>query len=266
MKYLTETETNILLKKIQKDNESYGIILKLMYLYGKTFNQIILLKTEDITENTIKFNDNTFPLKHRDYLNLLSIENNEYIFLKDTDNINEAVDKYRKNIIYYLNNNLKQLKLPSKIKWGGISLTDLRRLRGQHLILKGVDLKLVMELYQQQPSARTQFKKYLKYDELYKLSSTKECENLSDVFNYCTDTDVFQMEDFDNSNQYIVDDNTESTLVLLDYDTLTFIENVSDKFKDNVLNIYQNTDLVEEISVLQPTQYKLLNGIKFIKV
>lgn len=270
MRYLTITETNELIKRITEDNQTYGTIVKLMYIYGKEFKQIIQLKKEDITETSIQFKGQKFPLKKEDYntlKNYAKSSNTEYIFLTNQfEDLGEETNKYRKKLIYYFTQNLKQLHLPTKIKYSGLSLTDLRRLRGQHLILKGVDLKLVMDLYQQKPNARTQFKKYLKYDELYKLSSEKQCNSMEDIFHYCTDTDIFQLEDFKNNNQYIVTNMKESTLILLDYDNLTFIEEISDEFKDNVINIYQNTDLIGDIKGLQPSQYKLLDDMKFIKV
>lgn len=270
MKYLTITETNELIHKVTEDNFIYGTIIKLMYLYGKEFKYIIRLKKTDVTEESITFRSEQFPLKKEDYNALKKISEystNEYIFLGYSfEDIEEATNLYRKKVIYYFTQNLKSLNLPTRIKYGGLSLTDIRRLRGQHLILNGVDLKVVMDLYQQKPNARTQFKKYLQYDELYKISSEKHCNTIEDIFQYCTDTDIFQLEDFKNNNQYIVTNMKESTLILLDYDNVTFIEDISDEFKENVINIYQNNNLLDSVKGLQPSQYKLLDDIKFIKV
>lgn len=270
MNYLTKTETNELLKAIKNDNKEYSVIFKLMYIYGKDFKQIIELQWSDVNSNTIKFKGEEFPLSNENY-NLLKEVNksDKYIFFnkKEQEDIHENVNIYRKRLIYYFNNTIKQLNLSSRVKYSGLSLTDLRRLRGQHLIIDGVDLNIVMQLYQQKPNARTQFKKYLHYDELYKIQTNNHCETMQDIFQTkYTDLDIFEVKDLNNYNQYIVTNMKESTLILLDVDKLTFIEEISDNFKDHVIQIYKNNNLLDNIKGLQTSQYKLIDDCKFIKV
>jgi hypothetical protein len=274
MRYLSKTETNELLDTISKDNETYGLIFKLMYLYGKPFKNVITLKWEDINmeDSTISFKGESLPLSKdikEDLEKYFSKEHSaKYIFLEDTDrhDVYELTKEYRKKAIYYFNNNIKQLELPSNIKYCGLSLTDLRRLRGQHLLLDGVDLNIVMKLYQKKPSARTQFKKYMQYDDLYKINNPK-CETIEDVFRPTfTDLNIFELKEFDNTNQYIVTNMKESTLIVLDTDRLAFIEETSKKFRDKVIDIYKNNNLLENINGLQTSQYKWIDNCKFIKV
>jgi hypothetical protein len=106
----------------------------------------------------------------------------------------------------------------------------------------------------------------MQYDELYKLNNPK-CETIEEVFKPTfTDLNIFEVKEFNDYNQYIVTDMNESTLILLDTDKLTFIEETSPKFRDNVIDIYKNSNLLEDIDGLHTSQYKWIDNYKFIKV
>ena len=143
---LAKGETNDLRYAAGKDNFKMGIILKLIYVYGKEATTVLSMKWSqiDFDNNTITFKNHHFPLTRDLRDNLLKFKSdNEYLFLEGTieDSFENDIDIQRKRTKYYLDNRVKKLDLNHKIKHSKLSITDLRRLRGQHLILAGVALR-----------------------------------------------------------------------------------------------------------------------------
>ncbi len=196
---LSKGETNELLCKVSEDNYVYGLIFKLIYLYGKDGISVLSLKWNDINfgNDTILFKGYSFPLSlyvKEDLQRLSENSNGEYCFLDNVGDMERSIDIYRKRLRYYLNNTVKRLDVSHKIKHVALSITDLRRLRGQHLFLDGVGLPLIMELYLQGDGTVTQFKRYLEFDDL--MESVFPCEDMVELFSLYSCLDVF---DFDSS-------------------------------------------------------------------
>ena len=266
---LTKGETNDLLYAVGKDNFKMGIILKLIYIYGKEGKAVLTMKWNqiDFNANTISFKDHPFPLTRdlRDELLEFKSEG-EYLFLEGTteESFENDIDILRKRIRYYLDNTVKRLDVDHKIRHSGLSITDLKRLRGQHLLFDGVDISIVMDLYCQKKGTSTQFKKYLEYDAL--MDELHPCKNVNNVLSDYTDLNI---GDFDspskNLNFFVSDSDGETFTVNIHDDALTFSENASDDVKSNVTDLF-NKGFLKSLEILRYNEVKYAGELSFIRI
>ena len=271
---LTKGETNELLNSISEDNYVYGLIFKLIYLYGKEGMLVLSLKWTDINleDNTIRFKNHKFPLSRfvEDELLRLSEEKNDddvYLFLENTDDISYGIDVYRKKLRYYLQNNVKRLEnVTHKVKHVSLSITDLRRLRGQHLFLDGVGLDLIMDLYLQSTGTSTQFKRYLEYDEL--LENVFPCRDFDDLFGAYTDLNIFDFESpRDSVLNFAVSYSDGDFMIFLGRDGVGFYDDglVSDYVKSDLLKLF-DSGVLDSLRLLGDAEYLDVGGFSFVKL
>jgi len=267
---LSKGETNELLQKISEDNQTYGLIFKLIYVYGKDARSILTLKWSEVNlkKDNIRFKNEFFPLLpmlKKDFESLTY--SGTYVFLEDdNDNLDNRVDIYRKKLRYYLNDKIKQLDLPLRVKHVGLSITDLRRLRGQHLLIDGVDLSIIKKLYLQKEGTTTQFKKYLCFDDLNRLKYP--CDDMEVLFRDYTDLCIFDLHEYDDGDlQLVVTDHEDfETLVSIDDGVLVFMDSsVPKEYVDKISEIY-NGGLLGNLGVLKSSEFKLVDGLSFIRL
>ena len=278
---LTKGETNELLNNISEDKQVYGLIFKLIYIYGKEGMTVLSLKWEqiDFKNNLIWFKNRSYPLVSfvRDDLVELSEQGTDgYVFL-DVDvgeDISNSVDILRKKLRYYMSNTVKKLDVTHKVKHVALSITDLRKLRGQHLLLDGVSLKVVMDLYNQQLGTSTQFKKYLEYDDI--MSALFPCRNLDELFNVYTNLNVFDFENPNDVDSFMVstipseDENTDTGVVeFVIYLTGDSVGFVGEDIPSNVIDIVNSLfdcGLLDCLGVLKVNEYVVFDGLSFVKI
>ena len=271
MMRLTKGETNELLNKISEDNHVYGLIFKLIYLYGKDGMSVLSLEWKDINleDDTIRFKDTVFPLSRfvkRDLIMLSENSTGDFVFLEDDGNdFDNSIDVLRKRLRYYMNNTVKKLDVSHKVRHVALSITDLRRLRGQHLLLDGVGLDVIMELYLQFEGTSTQFKKYLEYDEL--MSRMFPCSSVDDLFANYTDLNIFDFEPTDESvsNFAVSYDDIDFAIYLDSSDDLGFVGDVSDDVVTKVLEL-KTSGLLGGLHLLDDCEYLSVGGFSFVKI
>ena len=265
---LTKGETNELLNKISEDNKVYGLIFKLIYIYGKEGMLVLSLKWNDIdfNNNTIKFKGHKFPLSRFVKTDLETLDHTgEYVFMGDGEDLKYNIDVFRKKLRYYMANTVKKLDVTHKVKHVALSITDLRRLRGQHLLLDGVGIDLIMDLYLQMDGTSTQFKRYLEYDEL--MGRLFPCVDMDDLFCGYTELNIFDFEaESDSVVNFAVSYMDFDFVVYLASEGLGFIGGVvPDSVKNKVLDLF-NGGLLEGLSVLGECEYLFVDGFSFVKL
>lgn len=267
---LTKGETNELLNKVSEDNYIYGLIFKLIYLYGKDGITILGLKWDniDFKNQNIRLKGDDYPLSDfiiADLLRLQKDTQNEYLFLEDTNDVDKSIDILRKRLRYYLNNNVKRLDVNHKIKHVALSITDLRRLRGQHLFLDGVNLKLIMELYQQHDGTSTQFKRYLEYNDL--MEKKFPCKDMSDLFNAYTELGIFDFEsDLDRVLSFAVSYEDLDFVISISKEGLDFVgEDIGVSVMDDVTGLFDG-GLLKSLYLLGDSEYLVVGGFSFVRL
>ena len=267
---LTKSETNELLKCVCEDNQLYGLIFKLIYIYGKEGMSVLSLQWEDIDfdNNTIWFKESEFPLSHYvklDLLELYDISECNYVFLDVGVDVDNGIDVLRKRLRYYLHNRVKKLDVSHKIKHISLSITDLRRLRGQHLLLDGVGLDLIMDLYIQQDGTSTQFKRYLEYDDL--MGRIFPCEDVDDLFGKYTDLDIFEFESSgDYKDSFVVGCDSAEFVIYFNGDGgLSFVGDVDESLREKVLYLF-DCGVLDSLVLLGVNEYKVVGGFSFVKI
>lgn len=272
---LTKGETNELLNKISDDNLTYGLIFKLIYIYGKEGMSVLSLKWSsiDFDKDFIRFKGKKFPLSRFVKSDLESLyeyrdTGNEYVFLNGVtdENVNNSVDVLRKKLRYYMSNTVKRLDVNHRIKHVALSITDLRKLRGQHLLCDGVPLKVVMDLYGQENGTSTQFKKYLEYDSI--MMELFPCSSIGELFRVYTNLGVFDF-DSDGVSNFMVstldDSGLEFVVYLSDTDVGFVGEDIPSSVVDTVNGLF-DCGLLDCLKVLGDSEYVVFDGLSFVKL
>ena len=171
---LSKEKTYDLLDKISEDNEEYGLVFKLCYVYGRLISEIYSLDNADVDfdEDKITFTINNvrvdYPLHSSVKIDLKRQvnETSNYLF----QHIAVGLDNFASRLNYYLK------------KWDsycGVHITprDFKRLRGQHLVLDGVPIGLVQELFRGRNISST--KRFIGYEDLLDI---KDVDSLEDIF------------------------------------------------------------------------------------
>ena len=264
---MSKTDVNKLLWEISDDNITYGLILKLQYIYGRNVGDILALKKEDIdiSNNTIEFklskSNLILPIVPEicdvliNHVNGLP-ENEEYLFLTEDVNYNSNV--LAKRINYYLNSKIDELNKGVNHKLSKITNRDLKMLRGQHLYLDNVPFEIIHELYNNFNYSET--RRLIDYDGLKNSFGYDNVDNL--LVNF-TDLNLFRDDDYDKESIYVVMDmnNDYGVVEFVDGDLIVHEQsNVTDRLeKFDICEIY------DAIKFLGDGEYKFVHGIKFFK-
>ena len=230
-------------------------------MYGKNAQTVLALNGGDVDFELgiINFKGVHFPLVDELGEDIKRLCNSSGFLFFDVDSLgglDNRIDVYRKKLRYYLSSRVKLLDVPYRVKHSGLSITELRRLRGQHLILDGVSLDVIKELYLQYDGTTTQFKKYLQYDELNRLKYP--CDDMVTLFSKYTDLHIFDLEDFDDSLQFIVTNHDDiEVLVGVSDEGLVFVDEVSDDFRDLIEGYYRG-GLLDDVELLDCSEFKLI--------
>lgn len=154
---LDKYQLQFLLNEIQNDNAKYGLVLKLIYTYGRNINEVLQLRVPDINfeDGYITFNINQqdtkgdFPITASIgddllyYLKANNIGDNDFLFV----DIDDEIKLYRNRINHYLGKKSIALTQKHFNKPVKLSTKDFKILRGKHLFLDGVPVKVIHDLY-----------------------------------------------------------------------------------------------------------------------
>lgn len=214
---LSKTETNEILKYIREDNEVFGLLFDLIYIYARNVTEVSTIRKKDINleDNTILFNINQnntegiFPI-HKDIKKRLCKfmeTDEEYIFKgyipvhNPTGVLNDYLAKNNqkfKNLLYKNNVNLS------------LSTIDFKILRGQHLFQDGVDVESIHRLYHYKNLNST--KRIINYHGLIQHKDV----DIDSLFNDYTDVNLFKVDEYKMYNQYYCSLDDKECIVVLD--------------------------------------------------
>lgn len=266
---LTKTRFNELLYYIQEDNYKNYLILKLIYTYGRNASEIFNLQNKDIniTEDAVTFNiptgQVTYPLT--DYINdeLVGyiydqeLDPEDYIFRGE----NEAMEIVIKKLNYYLDRTVESLNKTIDFNCEKLTTKDFKILRGQHLYLDGATLHTIHDLYKNSNIQST--KKNIGYDELLRLRFP--CDSLDKVFNEFTDFNLYNDDRFDDADIFTVGDETDNIIIELDYSEQTInLISEENQLTSKIEEIAPN-ELCMMLRGMDTGNYRLINGLRFIK-
>jgi hypothetical protein len=270
---LNKTEVNELLYHLCKDNHRYGLVLKLVYVYGRNIGDVLRLRKRDIniSNNIICFKlyDGSYNLPiHKDVKKELldyiaPLDDKDYLFINVANDIEvNNTNVYSNRINGYLRDLIKQLNKGNV--FGGhcplLVCTDFKILRGQHLIIDGCPLKIVQELYHIKNVAS--IKNMIRYKDLLKLCF--ECDSLDKVFNSFTDLNVFYDYDFVEMDLFTLFKNGCS--VIIEYDSLLEDFNIVVGDDDLFVEVSGlDVGVFRELLGLSSGEYKFVDGFKIVK-
>ena len=174
---LSEEKTYDLLNRISEDNWEYGLIFKLCYVYGRLVSEVYILHRDDVSfaDNKITFTINDsrvdYPLHSsvKSDLNRQVEETSNYLFR----HIGESINNFSSRLNYFL----KKYDDEFKVR---VSPRDFKKLRGQHLLLNGVNVKSITRLYHGTDNSAT--KRLIEYDSLVGLVDDAEVVLILDKF------------------------------------------------------------------------------------
>lgn len=259
---LTKYQLNELLYRVSKDNKTYGLVMKLAYIYAKKITEVGNLQRKDIdfTNNKITFHISSINHKPIDYPIHKSLINDLKIITEDKNNEEYIFDEYyphektRKVINNYLITCSKKEGLDF-LKTKGMVSQDFRVLRGQHLLQDGVKLEVLQKLY-----AHTKIISTMSLIDYDSLIHEKEI-TLDTVFNDYTDLNIFCEWDYYNYNNYYCTFKDNDALIEVDNGK---VEIIGDKIIRDKLNSQSN--LLDDLSSLtQAGDYCFINNIKVLK-
>lgn len=269
---LNKTQINELLYHISKDNQRYGLVLKIVYIYGRNIGDVLRLKRKHITEDMIKFEvyDGTLDfIIHKDIesdlLNYVDgLAGEDYLFINVDNRVNVTnTNVYSNKINIYLKDYIKHLNKNGLCGWHCPLLvcTDFKILRGQHLIIDGCPLKTLQELFHVKNVAS--IKNMIKYKDLMKLRF--ECDSLSKVFDGFTDLNVFYDSDFVETELFTVS-TTDGYSTIIEYNP--YSDSFSIVVGDDVLSDMVNgldVSVFKGLSCLSSGEYKFVDGFRIVK-
>lgn len=268
---------NELLRYISMDNQKYGLIFKITYIYGRNIGEVLKLRKRDVDlkHNALDFmlpTESVSFMLHPDikddlinYIGNKNLDEMDYIFIqedKEYDVSSKDINMYSKKLNVYLTNMIRELNknvfvehCPSLVN------RDFKNLRGQHLFIDGADIKTVNELYRNKNIQST--KDNINYKNLMKIRFP--CDSVDRIFHEFTDLNVFSDKKFGNCDLFTVCNDKKSMVIEYDYNTgvINYVGDNKELFEDlskldiNVLN--------KDLHDLKAGNYKLVNGLKIIK-
>lgn len=268
---LTKEKLNELLYYLSTDNFKNTLILKIAYIYGKNMREVLILKSEDINidDETITFNiykdKVTYPLKKElldellGYIYDQELNPQDYIFKESGERVHMSIKKLNN----YLHSTILSLNKILDLQLPELTTKDFKIMRGQHLYLDGVDIRLVHEFISGNNIKVT--KNILNFKELQQLKFP--CIDTDDIFDNYTDLEIFYDEQFDDSELYTVSSVEDSIIIEIMQDTgeIHIIDNDNELLTDKIKE-YPTEYLVNELKTLTVTgQYKIIDDLRFLK-
>ena len=273
---LSRKELNELLYYISKDNQVYGLVFKMMYIYGRSVGEILKLRVKDVDlkHNALDFilpvnRSKSFMIHDSVKTDLLTVIEDkgkeDLLFFEDKQSVNlKTVNNMSKKLNYYLSNIIKELN-GSVLKWHCpvVVCGDFKKFRGQHLFLDGVGLSIINDLYCNQNMQST--RDMIDYNSL---KSDSACRRIDCVFHKYTDLNIFHDIDFDRDfDLFTVSHiNDEGVFVVCEYDYVTgvvgFLEGDVEWFDlllDDEFNLF-----LDSFSVLDCGDYKWFNDVLLV--
>ena len=269
---LGKEKLNELLYLFHDDNIRYGLIFKLIYIYARNAGEVLKLQKKDINYNdkTISFDlqggVKTLPL-HNDVVDDLELFTNElnndedFLFI----NVDESMELAIKKLNYYLYNTIDSLNKHIDFDCPKLTTKDFKILRGQHLLLAGVELHTIHDLYNN--SNITATKNNINYNDL--LWMIYPCRDITTLFNDYTDTNIYTDKCFDDNDIYTVNTDNETIIIEINY-----LENnvniIAEQDSDNeelvsILNTALTDEAISKLQMMKPGQYKYLNDLRILK-
>ena len=261
---------NELLRYISEDNQKYGLIFKLTYIYGRNIGEVLKLRKRDVDvkHNALDFilpTESVSFMLHPDvkedlldYVQKKGVGDDDYIFIDDDTKMNaysKRLNVYLSSIIRELNKNVFIEHCPSLVN------RDFKNLRGQHLFLDGADIKTINQLYRNKNLQST--KDNIDYKGLMK--EKFPCDSIGKVFHQFTDLNVFSDKKFDNTDLFTICSNGESMVIEYDYNTgvINYIGDNEDLFEE--VSKLNASVLDNDLHILKPGNYKYFNDLRIIK-
>lgn len=269
---------NLLLKFIHEDNITYGLILKLVYIYGRNIGEVLNLQVKDIDlkHNTIDFKlpteEVSFMIHNEikdELVNIISnFTSDEYIFLGDFNGVNNTkkINTFSNKINRYLHDFISKVNRDYGLNYSYPNLicTDFKRLRGQHLFMDGVELSIINNLYKIHNNQT--LKKLINFEELNNLKYP--CRNIDILFHKYTDLNLFKENNIDLSNRLFMIITSEGE-VFIEFNAVTGEFNVFDYDNESSLNLLEDfsfKDLKEDLLNFDVGNYKFFKGFKIIRI
>ena len=257
---LNKAQVNELIKSVGKDNDEYGLGLKLIYVYGRNISEVAYLKKEDVDleNNIIIFNkgkDNELRFK---ILESLKEELGKLIELKQEDEeiFNKPI-KLKDNINYLLYKKTGDLTELDYIRNLKLTTKDFKILRGQHLYQDGVSIHSIHELYHNKHLDST--KKLIKYNEL--VNKRVSIDTLLEDY---TDLNLYSVGDDMPLTYYCTNRKKHEAIMELDNDGLISVH--GDSEIRNIINDLPLDSLIKELGNLRDNgDYKYIKGLRIMK-
>ena len=262
---MKKTEINQLFKLLTEENPEYALIYKLIYIYARQTKELLQLQKQDINikKNTITFKINNkeviFPIAtdiHDEILEKIKpLKQKEYIFIDDK----KEIDKLTSNLNNFLNRRLMKFNRHYNFDCNKLSLTELRKLRGQHLFLDGVNLITIQKVLQHKNI--TNLKDFLDYDNIINIKFPGS--SMDSLFEDYTNLNIFPIENYNPDEIYTaIDSKGNECTVIVSFNTIDVVENT--KIAVKVLKIDEGY-LLHQLSQLMPGQYTIIDNIQFMK-
>lgn len=261
---LKKTEMNALLKELNYSKPEYGLIYSLIYIYARQAKEVLCLQKKhvNVKKDIITFNVNnnsvSFPLIASIKKDLQSVvdskKRDEYLFL-DTP---EDLDKLTTNLYNYLNRRLIKLNRHYGWECNKLTLTELRKLRAQHLIKDGVRLETVMDLFLNRNIS--EFKEFIDYDALV---SKFPYSNVDTIFKEHTNLNIFTIDGYKYDDVFtVVDGEGNECTLIVSMDNVDVVE-----FNDVAAMVYDIDEyyLIDQLSLLDYGEYVVIGDLKFLK-
>lgn len=269
---------NELLRYISMDNQKYGLIFKITYIYGRNIGEVLKLRKRDVDlkHNALDFmlptESVSFMLHPNikedlvEYIESKNLSDDDYIFINEDKSVmvsSKDINIYSKKLNVYLTNIIRELNKEVFIEHcPSLVNRDFKNLRGQHLFLDGADIKTVNELYRNKNIQST--KDNIDYKNLLKLRFP--CDNVRKIFYEFTDLNVYADKKFDNTDLFTICNKSNKSIVIeYDYNTgvINYLGNNKELFEKlsgmdiNILN--------KDLHDLKPGNYRFVDDLKIIK-
>lgn len=262
---MKKTEINQLFKLLTEENPEYALIYKLIYIYARQTKELLQLQKQDINikKNTITFKINNkeviFPIAkdiQDELFDLIKpLKQKDYIFIYDK----KESDKFSNNLYRHLNRRIIKFNRHYYFDCNKLSLTELRKLRGQHLFLDGVDLTTIQKLLQHKNI--TDLKDFIEYYEIINIKFPGS--SIDSLFDDYTNLNIFPIENYNTDEIYTaIDMKGNECTVIVSFNNIDVVEN--NKISVKVLKIDEGY-LLNQLSQLMPGQYTIIDNIQFMK-
>ena len=281
---ISKLEVNEILYHISIQKPDVGTALKTLYIYGTNMKILYDLKVKDIDfeENTIQLYSKqhekkiTRPLDIdlKDELIELIYSNNlgpeDYALHEPEQKVNAWTQKFNRYIRLAIRdlNNTKDYNLPK------LTTREFKILRGQHLFIDGVPVKIIREILDHDSENFT--RKLLQTAELNEQYYSKITADK--VFSDYTDINVFTNECLEPDLELYTVMSYNAQVLLEYYPGINKVE-LRDLYEDESLAYNEKAvrdlklqlelipldELIPRLKKLEPGQFKRIHNLKFIR-